>query len=251
MRRHQITRWAIILYAVLLMTGVTLALACGPVSSTSPGGDAAAATEQDTPQKTPTPTPTPEMIYLEGPDGTPVLVPVPPTPLLYKPVLPRHLQRRVDEYKATKEARGGGVSGASSRDETEYLIVWVATDTADRVDEIADFLNKNGARNVETYRGNAGSVWPGGLTAEVPISLLAGLAGLEGVVEVGEQEKPQPAGNYMQVGPRVSPLEAHGVQTWHLAGVGRGIFEPPVLRVDAESLGLGASLGQHGASGQP
>lgn len=218
MRRHQITRWAIILYAVLLMTGVTLALACGPASSTSPGGDAAAATEQDTPQKTPTPTPTPEMIYLEGPDGTPVLVPAPPTPLPYDPVLSDTLQRKSDEYEATKEARGGGVSGASSQDETEYIYIYVVTDTADRVDEVADFLNKNGAINVETAKGNANTIYAGSVGAWVLPEILEELADLEGVIKVDEPDKPSPAGNNTQAGPPVSPLITHGVQTWHLAG---------------------------------
>ncbi len=237
MRRHQITRWAIILYAVLLMTGVTLALACGPASSTSPGGDAAAATEQDTPQKTPTPTHTPEMIYLEGPDGTPVLVPAPPTPLLYKPVLPRHLQRRADEHEATKEAQEGGVSGTSSPEETEYVNVYVVTDTADRVDEVAGFLNKNGAINVEAEKGNADTIYAGVVGGYVPVGILKELSALEGVIEVNEVERSRPASRGRQMGVIVDPFDAHGVRSWHLAGVGKRIFEPYVLRVDAESLG--------------
>lgn len=217
-------RWLILTLTLGLIALAIVALACGPASSTSPNGDAAAATEQDTPQETPTPTPTPEMIYLEGPDGTPVLVPAPPTPLPYDPVLSDVLQRKADEYEATKEARAGGVSGAASPDETEYIYIYVVTDTADRVDEVAEFLNKNGAINVETAKGNANTIYAGSVGAWVLPEILEELADLEGVIKVDEPDKPSPAGNNRQAGPPVSPLITHGVQSWHLAGTkGKGV----------------------------
>ena len=106
----------------------------------------------------------------------------------------------------------------------ELILIRLFTDTAERVDTVKAFLEDNGAREVNCYKGSSEDVIKGECSATAPVSLLRSLAEQPGVLRINKEYVLQPASNLQSPSSQQTPADAHGATTWRLAGAdGTGV----------------------------
>ena len=215
-RRNTLRRLVLTL-TVSLIAVALVALACGP---SAPAG-------QDDP--TPEPTANTEPTAAPTDEASDDNDLPPPTPTL------THLERqytnldgnliqKIEDHEAASGA--GGASGRSDQPTPtpELMLVGIFTDTAERADTAKEFLEDNGAREINCYKGSGEDVIKGKCSAYVPISLLRSLAEQPGFLRIAKIYPSQPASNLSSPSSQQTPADAHGATAWRLAGAdGTGV----------------------------
>ena len=204
-------RWLVITLAIGMIALVAVALACAPPAV--PG--------QETPkaEQTETPTPTPTLYLINN--GTPWPVDHPPVQKW------KNLDYRLEQLYTESTAAGRDSRQRSATPEQELLLT-ITTDPA-HIKPIVKFLKDNNVRATYGYKNplppNDGYGTDDQLSVVLPVSLLAQLAELPGVVLVYEVSRPGKVGGSSAPGSRtLPPPDAHGADDWHDAGYkGRGI----------------------------
>ena len=197
--------------AVGLIALALVALACGPAA---PGGQ-----DGGTPDD-PTPTPTQTGGLPDEPPPTPTLTQLEQQ---YAPVA-GNLVYKIAEYEAASGAGGASGSSGQPTPTPELIMISLFTDTADRVDTVKEFLEDNGAREINCYKGSEEDVIKGECYATVPVSLLRSLADQPGVLRMDEERPAMPQSNPPSPSSQQTPADAHGARAWRLAGAdGAGV----------------------------
>ena len=210
--RRNTFRRLVLTLAVSLIAPALVALACGPAA---PGGQ-----DGSTPDD-PTPTPTETGGLPDEPPPTPTL-----TPLEQQyPHLDGNLTDKIAEYEAASGASGASGSSDQPTPTPELILVNIFTDTSARADTVKDFLEDNGAKEINCYKGSSEDVIKGECSAYVPVSLLRSLADQPGVLRIDKIRPSWPASNLMAPSSQQTPADAHGVTSWRLAGADGG--SPP------------------------
>ncbi len=218
--RRNAFRLLVLMLALSLVAVALVALACGPAAPGEQDGPpeptATAEPAGTTDQSTPTPT--------GGlPDEPP---PTPPLTQLQRQYtnLGSNLTDKIAEYEAASGA--GGASGSSDQPTPtpELIFIRLFTDTAERVDTVKEFLEDNGAREINCYKGSSEDVIKGECSATAPVSLLRGLAEHPGVLRIAKDYPSVPASNLPSPSSQQTPADAHGAMAWRLAGAnGAGV----------------------------
>ena len=218
----------VLMLAVGLIGLAVAALACAPAAPA--GQDAATPLPAPTDEPTAAPTAEPTAAPTKGPweawDGTGN---PPPPPTLTQ--LERQLQLQyahvdgnlmqiIEDYEASAGASGVSGSGGSEQPaptpELINLIVYV--DTSEEVDALEIFLEQNGASQILCGRPPPEDIIRGGCNAYVPVWLLRSLADLPGVLLMEKQRPARPASGRRSPSGQRTPVDAHGVAAWRLAG---------------------------------
>ncbi len=205
------SRWLVMTLAVGLIDLVAVALACAP--TTTPG--------QETPTAEPTDTPEPTATLYLMQNGT-------PWPVDHPPVRKWEALEYQLEELYTERTTGRRDSGQRSATPEQEVVVLITTDPA-HIQSIVKFLRDNKVRPTYGYRHppplNDGYGTGDQLAVVLPVSLLAQLAELPGVIRVAEESGPGKVGNSGPPGSRaLPPPDAHGADDWHDAGYeGRGM----------------------------
>ena len=212
--RRKTARRIIMALALGMIALVIVALACGP---SAPAGQDDDATPEPTATAVPTDEPSDDNDF------------PPPTPTLTQlerqyPNMDGNLKRQIEQHEATSEARGASGSSDQPTPTPELILILLLTDTAERVDAAKEFLEDNGAREINCYKGSSEDVIKGECSAYVPVSLLRSLAEQTGVLRIERMYPSRPQSSLQSPSSQRNPVEAHGVTAWRLAGAdGSGV----------------------------
>ena len=214
---YNAVRLTIMAAAMALIALVIVALACGP--------SAPAGLEDATPEPTAAAEPTAAPTDEPSDDNDWPLPTLTLTPLERKyPNLIGNLPDKIAEYEATSSARGAAGSSDQPTPTPELILVGIFTDTPERADTAKEFLEDNGAREINCYKGSSDDVIKGKCSAYVPVSLLRSLAEQPGFLRIDRMYPSRPASNLRSPSSQQTPADSHGATAWRLAGAdGTGV----------------------------
>ena len=214
---YNAVRLTIMAAAMALIALVIVALACGP---SAPAG-------QDEPAPEPTATAEPTAAPTDESSDANDSLPPPPTRTQLErqyPNLDGNLIQKIEQHEAASGA--GGASGSSDQPTPtpELIDLIIFLDTADRTDEIQNFLEDNNVSRINCVKGRSDSLVKGSCGATVPVSLLRSLAEQSGVLRIEKALPTWPASNLPSPSSQQTPADAHGAIAWRLAGAdGAGV----------------------------